>query len=534
MAKIDVYDTTLRDGTQGEGISFSLADKIKIVKLLDELGVSYIEAGIPASNPKDAELFACLAEIKLKHAKIAAFGSTHRIGVPVEQDSAVKALIDAGAPVVTIFGKAWDLHVKEVFHARLSENLDIIRETVCYVKSFGKEVIFDAEHFFDGYKQNREYALSSLNAAKSAGADIICLCDTNGAAFPDEISSIVAEVKAYLGGTKLAIHCHNDVGVAVSNTLLGVFAGAEQVQGTMNGFGERCGNANLCTIIPNLQLKRGYDLVPKESLKKLKSISRHIYELANIVPDERKPYVGGMAFAHKGGMHIDAVLKNPVTFEHISPENVGNERKLLMSEMSGRALVYDIIRKFEPDTKKDAPVISEILDEIKRLENEGYQFEGAESSFELMVLKKLGFYKPQFQLEQFQVIAAAPAKSQYTATAMIKICVGDTAEITAAEGEGPVNALDKALRKALYRFYPELKNTRLIDFKVRVLDGSKTGTAALTRVLMESTDGRTNWSTVGVSEDILEASWRALVDSVDYYMLDIKRNKHTERSNATC
>lgn len=522
MAKIDVYDTTLRDGTQGEGISFSLTDKIKIIKLLDELGVSYIEAGIPASNPKDTELFAGLSEIKLKHAKIAAFGSTHRIGVPVEKDSGVKALLEANTPVVTVFGKAWDLHVKEVFHTRLGMNLEIIGETVSYLKSFNKEVVFDAEHFFDGFKHNREYALSALDAAKNAGADVICLCDTNGAAFPDEISSIVAEVKKYLGSTKIAIHCHNDVGVAVSNTLMGVFAGAESVQGTMNGFGERCGNANLCTIIPNLQLKRGYDLIPSESLKKLKSISRHIYEIANLVPDGRKPYVGDMAFAHKGGMHIDAVLKNPATFEHISPEHVGNERKLLMSEMSGRALVYDIIRRFEPCTKKDAPLISEILEEIKKLENEGFQFDGAEASFELMVLKKLGFYKPQFQLEQFQVIAAAPSKSHYTATAMIKICVDNTSEITAAEGEGPVNALDKALRKALYRFYPELKNTRLIDFKVRVLDGSKSGTAALTRVLMESTDGKASWSTVGVSEDILEASRRALVDSIDYYLLGIK------------
>lgn len=524
MIKIDVYDTTLRDGTQGEGIAFSLSDKIKIIKLLDELGVSYIEAGIPDSNPKDAELFSRLLEIKLEHAKISAFGSTHRIGVPVQEDSGVKALIDAGTPVVTIFGKAWDLHVEEVFHARLSENLDIIRETISYIKSFDKEVIFDAEHFFDGYKQNREYALAVLDAAKDSGADTICLCDTNGASFPDEISSIVTEVKKYLGGTKVAIHCHNDVGLAVSNTLMGVFSGATQVQGTINGFGERCGNANLCTIIPNLQLKRNYDLVPPESLKKLKSISRHIYELANIVPDERKPYVGGMAFAHKGGMHIDAVLKNPVTFEHISPENVGNERKLLLSEMSGRALVYEIIKKIEPDTSKDSPVISEILEDIKKLENEGFQFEGAEASFELMVLKKLGYYKPQFNLEQFKVIAAAPAQSQYTASAMIKIRVGDTSEITAAEGEGPVNALDKAMRKALYRFYPELKNTRLIDFKVRVLEGSQSGTAALTRVLMESTDGKVSWSTVGVSEDILEASWSALVDSVDYYLLNIKRN----------
>ncbi|MBQ4087440.1 MAG: citramalate synthase [Clostridia bacterium] len=524
MNKIYVYDTTLRDGTQGEGIAFSVSDKLKIIKLLDELGVSYIEAGIPASNPKDTELFARIPELKLKHAKIAAFGSTHRIGISVEEDPAIQALIDAETPVVTIFGKAWDLHVKEVFHAELSENLAIVRETVAYLKSFDKEVFFDAEHFFDGFKHNKAYALSVLEAAASAGAGCLCLCDTNGATFPDEVSSIVKEVKEHMGDIPLAIHCHNDIGVAVSNTLMGVFAGATQVQGTMNGFGERCGNANLCTIIPNLQLKRGYDLIDAESLKKLKSISRHIYELANLLPDERKPYVGGMAFTHKGGMHIDAVLKNPATFEHISPEHVGNERKLLMSDMSGRALVYDTIRRFDSTVEKDAPVITEILDETKKMENEGYQFDGAEASFELMILKKLGYYKPQFDLKEFKVIASAPAQSEHSATAMIKITVDGAAEITAAEGDGPVNALDKALRKALYRFYPELKKTRLIDFKVRVLNGAGSGTAAQTRVLMESTDGAINWSTVGVSEDILEASWCALVDSIDYYMLNIRHN----------
>ena len=524
MNKIFVYDTTLRDGTQGEGIAFSVSDKLKIVKLLDELGVAYVEAGIPASNPKDAELFTQLAKLKLKNVKIAAFGSTHRIGIPVEEDPAIQALIAANTPVVTIFGKAWDLHVEEVFHATLEENLAIVKETVAYIKSFGKEVIFDAEHFFDGFKHNRAYAVSVLEAASEAGADTICLCDTNGAAFPDEIYSIVSEVKQHFGEIGLAIHCHNDIGVAVANSLMGIFAGATQVQGTMNGFGERCGNANLCTIIPDLQLKRGYDLISAESLRKLKGISRHIYELANLIPDERKPYVGGMAFTHKGGMHIDAVLKNPATFEHISPEYVGNERKLLMSDMSGRALVYNTIRRFDPEIGKDAPVITEILEEIKQLENEGYQFDGAEGSFELMVLKKLGYYKPQFDLKEFKVVASAPTQSEHSATAMIKITVDGAAEITAAEGDGPVNALDKALRKALYRFYPELKHTRLIDFKVRVLDGANSGTAALTRVLMESTDGKNNWSTVGVSEDILEASWCALVDSIDYYMLNVRHS----------
>lgn len=520
MEKIYVYDTTLRDGAQGEGIAFSLEDKIKIIKMLDELGVDYIEAGFPASNPKDKELFDKISELDLTHSKIVAFGSTHRIGAKVEEDAAVSALLSANTPVVAIFGKSWDLHVKDVFRAELDENIRIIEDTISYVKSHGKEVFFDAEHFFDGYKNNKEYAMKVLFAAKNAGADTLCLCDTNGATFPDKIAEITSEVISQIPDVTVAIHCHNDVGTAVGNTLMAVVSGARQVQGTINGFGERCGNANLCTIIPNLQLKSGYDVVPADSLKKLKSISRKIYELANIVPDERKPYVGAMAFAHKGGMHIDAVLKNPVTFEHIKPEDVGNERRLLMSEMSGRAMVYEIIKKIEPDVSKDAKVITEILEDIKKLEREGYQFEGAEGSFELMVMKKLGYYKPQFSLEQFKVISIAPTTTK-TASALIKIGVDENFEITAAEGDGPVNALDKALRKALYRFYPELKESRLIDFKVRVLDGMA-GTAALTRVLIETTDGYKNWTTVGVSEDIIEASWQALVDSIEYYLLDRK------------
>ncbi len=523
MEKIFVYDTTLRDGAQGEGVAFSLDDKIKIIKMLDDLGVAYIEAGIPASNPKDKELFLKIKELKLQNAKIAAFGSTHRIGVKVEEDSAIYELLEADTPVVTIVGKSWDMQVEEVFKATLDENIEIIKDTISYLKSHNKEVIFDAEHFFDGYLHNKEYALDVLRAARSAGADTLCLCDTNGATFPDKITEIIKEVKEEIPDTTIAIHCHNDVGVAVGNTLMAVFSGARQVQGTMNGLGERCGNANLCTIIPNLQLKRGFDVVPKEALRKLKIVSRKIYELANIVPDERKPYVGGMAFAHKGGMHIDAVLKNPLTFEHINPEDVGNERRLLMSEMSGRAMVYEIIKKIQPDISKDAEVITEILKDVKELEKEGYQFEGAEGSFELMIMKKLGYYKPQFELEQFKVISIAPTTTK-TASALIKIGVDGNYEITAAEGDGPVNALDKALRKALYRFYPELKNSRLIDFKVRVLDGMA-GTAALTRVLIETTDGNKNWTTVGVSEDIIEASWDALVDSIEYYLLDLQKSK---------
>ncbi len=520
MEKIYVYDTTLRDGTQGEGVAFSSDDKLKIIKMLDDLGVDYIEAGIPASNPKDRELFAKISELKLNHAKIVAFGSTHRIGTAVEEDAAIQALLEAKTPVVAVFGKSWDLHVSEVLRAGLDENVSVIKNTVSYFYSHGKEVVFDAEHFFDGYKNNKEYAMKVLFAAKEAGASTLCLCDTNGATFPDKIAEITKEVSESIKDAKIAIHCHNDVGVAVANTLMAVNSGARQVQGTINGFGERCGNANLCTIIPNLQLKCGYSLISEDKLKKLKSVSRHIYELANIVPDERKPYVGNMAFTHKGGMHIDAVLKNPATFEHIKPEAVGNERRLLMSEMSGRAMVYEIIKKIKPDISKDSEIITELLEDIKKLEKEGYQFEGAEGSFELMIMKKLGYYKPQFELEQFKVISIAPT-NQKTASAMIKIGVDGNYEITAAEGDGPVNALDTALRKALYRFYPELKITRLIDFKVRVLDGME-GTAALIRVLIETTDGHNNWTTVGVSEDIIEASWQGLVDSVEYYLLDKK------------
>jgi len=520
MEKIYVYDTTLRDGTQGEGVAFSQDDKLKIIKMLDDLGVDYIEAGIPASNPKDKELFEKISKLSLKHAKISAFGSTHRFGIKVEEDSGITALLDAKTPVVAIVGKSWDLHVTEVLHSNLDENLEVIKSTISYLKSHDREVVFDAEHFFDGFKNNKEYAMKVLLAAKDAGADTLCLCDTNGATFPDKIAEITKEVTESVKGITVAIHCHNDIGTAVGNTLMGVFSGARQVQGTINGFGERCGNSNLCTIIPNLQLKCGYDLVPAENLRKLKTISRHIYELANIVPDERKPYVGNMAFTHKGGMHIDAVLKNPATFEHVTPESVGNERRLLMSEMSGRAMIYEIIKKINPDISKDSEIITELLEEVKKLENEGYLFEGGEASFELMIMKKLGFYKPQFELEQFKVISIAPTTSK-TASAMIKIGVDGNYEITAAEGDGPVNALDKALRKALYRFYPELKETRLIDFKVRVLDGMA-GTAALTRVLIESTDGYSNWNTVGVSEDIIEASWQGLVDSIEYYLLDKK------------
>lgn len=515
--KIFVYDSTLRDGTQGEGVSFSVDDKIKIVRALDRLGVDYIEAGNPGSNPKDSEFFHRAAGMKLSHAKISAFGSTHRVGIAPEEDPNLRALLSAETQVVTIFGKAWDLHVREVLHAELSENLEIIRSTISYLREMGKEVVFDAEHFYDGAKHEKEYAMQVLATAAEAGAQTLCLCDTNGASFPDEISEITAEVCRRFPQMKIGVHCHNDTGMAVAGTISGVLAGAVHFQGTMNGFGERCGNADLCTILPNLQLKRGFCCIPSENMESLKSVSRFVYELANLVPDERKPYVGSMAFAHKGGMHIDAVYKNPVTFEHINPEQVGNERRFLMSEMSGRSTVLSAIHKVDSSINRDSEETKQILSELKRLENEGYQFEAAESSFELLIRKQLGRYTPFFSLEQFKVLSVAPNPDNESCSAIIKIMVDGKSELSAAEGEGPVNALDKALRKALERFYPEIATMRLIDFKVRVLDG-KNATASRIRVLIESTDGEESWSTVGVSRDILEASWLALVDSVEYML----------------
>lgn len=522
--KIFVYDSTLRDGTQGEGVSFSIDDKIKIVKALDSLGVDYIEAGNPGSNPKDMEFFRRTSRLALTHAKIASFGSTHRVGIRPEEDPNICALRSANTTVVTIFGKAWDLHVREVLHAELCENVEIIRSTLSYFSSLGKEVIFDAEHFYDGYKNNAEYAMQVLKTAATSGAQTLCLCDTNGAAFPDEIATITKHVCRSFPHLRIGIHCHNDAGMAVAGTVTGVLAGAVHFQGTMNGFGERCGNANLCTIIPNLQLKRGYCCIPPEKLETLKATSRLVYELANLVPDERKPYVGAMAFAHKGGMHIDAVHKNPVTFEHINPELVGNERRFLMSEMSGRSTVLSAIQKVDNTVTRDSEETKKILKELKRLENEGYQFEAAESSFELLIRKILGRYTPFFALEQFKVLSIAPNPINDACSATIKIVVDGKSELTAAEGTGPVNALDKALRKALERFYPEISNMRLIDFKVRVLDG-KSATASRIRVLIESTDGEENWSTVGVSRDIVEASWLALVDSVEYMLQKTRGNQ---------
>ncbi|MCX7773400.1 MAG: citramalate synthase [Clostridia bacterium] len=515
---IDIFDSTLRDGAQAEGISFSVADKLKIVKTLDELGVAYIEAGNPGSNPKDIEFFEKVQSLELKNARLTSFGSTRRRNTSVEDDKNVQSLLTAHTPVVAIFGKSWDFHVTDIIKTSLEENLLMITETLAFFKKKGKEVIFDAEHFFDGYKNNPDYAMKALKAAVDGGADCLALCDTNGGCFPSEIYDIVKKVKARFGSVKIGIHTHNDGGMAVANTIMAVEAGAEHIQGTYTGFGERCGNANLSTVIPNLQIKRAFTCIPEEQLKNLTYAARKIAEIANINLNERDPYVGNSAFAHKGGMHIDGVNKASSSFEHVDPERVGNKRRFLMSEVSGRNTILEKIREINPAITKDSEETEAIIQRLKELEHEGYQFEGAESTFELVIRKQLGKYKPFFELEHFKLMNEQPTKAGLSASALIKVKVDGTSEITAAEGDGPVHALDKALRKALEIFYPELSKVHLTDFKVRVID-TKSATAAKVRVLIESTDGESIWNTVGVSTDIIEASWIALVDSIEYKLL---------------
>jgi len=515
--KIDIFDSTLRDGAQAEGISFSVEDKLKIVKTLDDLGVDYIEAGNPGSNPKDIEFFERIRGISLKTARLAAFGSTRRRDTAVEEDKNVQSLLSAGTPVVVIFGKSWDFHVTSVIKTSLEENLRMITDTVGFFKKKGKEVIYDAEHFFDGYKANPAYAMKTLEAACVGGADCLVLCDTNGACFPNDVFEISKKVKAEFN-VKIGIHTHNDCGMAVANAIMAVEAGADHVQGTYIGFGERCGNANLSTIIPNLQIKKGYSCIPEDRMKTLTLTARRVAEIANVTLNEKDPYVGNCSFAHKGGMHIDGVFKASSSFEHIDPELVGNKRRFLMSEVAGRGTILEKIREFNPTICKDSAEAEAIINRLKELEHQGYQFEGAESTFELVIRKQLGKYKPFFELEDFKLINEQPSKSGSSASALIKVKVDGKTEITAAEGDGPVHALDKALRKALEVFYPELSKVHLTDFKVRVID-SKSATAAKVRVLIESTDNESVWTTVGVSTDIIEASWIALVDSIEYKLI---------------
>lgn len=518
MTKIHVYDSTLRDGAQAQGISYSVEDKIKIVERLDALGVSYIEAGNPGSNPKDLEFFKRLASLTLVNSKIIAFGSTRKVGIAVQDDNNVQSLLLAGTDSIAIFGKSWDYQVTDILRTTLPENLAMIGDTIAFLKQQGKEVVFDAEHFFDGYKANPEYAMQSLAAAADAGADCLCLCDTNGGTFPDVIQDVVRKVVARFPNVDIGIHCHNDCEMAVANSVAAVQAGAVQVQGTINGIGERCGNANLCAIVPNLQLKLSFDCIPAENMQNLASTARFVSDIANIIHNEKAPYVGNHAFAHKGGMHIDAVNKNPISYEHINPEAVGNSRRILMSEVAGRSTLLARINQVDPTLTKDSPETKQIVEKLKELEHEGYQFETAESSFELVVRKLLGKHTSYFELKEFKVIVNEPSPNGINSSAIIKIAVGDQIEITAAEGDGPVNALDNAVRKALERFYPALAEMRLTDYKVRVLDSNQ-ASAAKVRVLIESADHQHTWSTVGVSTDIIDASWRALVDSIEYKLM---------------
>ncbi len=523
MKRIELLDTTLRDGAQAEGISFSVRDKLAITETLDALGIPLIEAGNPGSNPKDLEFFAAARRLRLRQARVAAFGATCRPRLLPADDPQVRSLLAADTEVVVIFGKSWRLHVTAVLRTTPEENLRMIRDTVAFCAGRGRHVIYDAENFFDGWTADADYALRTIAAAAEAGAATICLCETNGGCFPEEVAQATAAAMAQTGGraggrAAVGVHTHNDAGLGVANALAGVRAGATHVQGTLAGFGERCGNASLTTILANLQLKLGHECIPAERLPMLTAAVRRVAEIANIVLPDDLPYVGRKAFAHKAGMHMDGVRKCSRTFEHVAPESVGNERRFLISEVAGRSAVLTRIRTLAPEVQKDDPVVDTVLRRLKQLENDGYQFEGADGSFELLIRKTMGSYRPFFELERFRTLGEHPVGTGTGAAAMIKLRVDGADDFTAAEGNGPVDALDRCLRKALERFYPGLRETRLPDYKVRVLDGSA-GSAAKVRVLIESTDGRESWSTVGVSTDIIEASWLALVDSLEYKLI---------------
>ncbi len=512
---MQILDSTLREGMQSEGIAFSVEDKLKIAYALDNLGITFIEAGNPFSNPKDAEFFE--AVLPLKHAKLTAFGSTRRKNTKVEEDANVVALLKANTPCVTIFGKSWNMHVTEVLQTTLEENLLMIKETVEFFKAQGKYVIYDAEHFFDGYAHHKEYALSTLKSAVKA--DVICLCDTNGGTFPEEVGSATKTVLEMLPNNIIGIHAHNDCGMAVASSMQAVKNGAKHVQGTLIGYGERCGNAPLSTIIPNLELKLNIATVGKEKLALLTDICRGVADVSNIILPYHSPYVGSSAFAHKGGMHIDGVKKVKESFEHINPKTVGNSRKFLVSEVSGKSVLLKKIQKIDKSATAKSAVVSEAVARLKELEMEGYQFEAAEESLELVILRLLNKHKSYFDLDYYKIIGEHPlTNTDYPSTAVVKIRVGGTPCITGAEGNGPVHALDLALRKALINFYPTLKDMSLKDYKVRVLESDAT-TAAKVRVLIVSTDKNNMWSTVGVSTDIIEASFLALTDSIEYKLI---------------
>ena len=517
MQKLKLYDTTLRDGAQAEGISYSVMDKIRIAQELDKFGLQYIEGGWPGSNPKDLEFFKKMTKIRLKNSALVAFSMTRRQGLKANQDKNIKTLVKCGAKIITIVGKTWELHIKDVLKIGLEENLKMIEDTVSYLASCGLIVFYDAEHFFDAYKDNKEYSLKCLLTAQEAGAKAICLCDTNGGTLTSKITKIIAEIKPRIK-VDLGIHCHNDAGLAIANSIAAVEAGCSMVQGTINGYGERCGNADLIPIIANLKLKLGIDCITNQNLKELTHVSHFISEISNMRIKNDQPFVGESSFAHKGGMHINAVMKNPRTYEHIDPALVGNHHRILISELGGKTGIMLRAKAMDLDLSKEDPKTKKILKLIQDMEHKGYHFEAAEASFELLMKKALKKYDKFFELEGFRVVIEKQSNKKITSEAIIKVKVKGIKEHTAAEGDGPVNALDNALRKALKDFYPQLSKMHLSDFKVRVLD-EKAGTAARVRVLIQSQDEEDTWDTIGVSENIIEASWQALVDSVEYKLL---------------
>jgi 2-isopropylmalate synthase len=516
--RVELYDTTLRDGMQGEGMSLSAGEKLRVAHRLDELGIDLIEAGFPSSNPKELELFGLLSRETFAHAQVAAFGMTRRRDTTAESDEALRTIADCFAPVCTIVGKTWALHLEKVVKVDRAENLRMIADSVAFLVAQGKRVIYDAEHFFDGFADDRAYALDCLRSAAQAGAETIVCCDTNGGTLPHVLGPAMAEVVAALAaeGTQVGIHTHDDAGCGVACALAGVLAGAAHVQGTMNGYGERCGNANLISIIPNLQLKLGYECVTAEQLAALTAGANYVAELLNLPPDPDAPYVGRNAFAHKGGMHVAGVAADPATFEHIAPEVVGNRREILVSELSGRGTVQSLAR--DAGLELDAAAAARLIDRVKELEHRGYHYEAADGSFELLMRRELGTLEPLFTLESWRVIVEKRADGHLVTEATIKIWVKGERYVRTAEGNGPVNALDRALREALVEIHPHLRDIDLVNFKVRILDETK-GTDAVTRVLLDASDGERVWGSIGVSENVIESSWEALVDSLEYGMV---------------
>lgn len=516
-AKVFIYDTTLRDGAQGEGMALSTADKVKIALKLDQLGIDFIEGGWPASNPKDLEFFRMMKKKDLNHARLSAFTSTRRPGYAAAEDINLTTVLDLGVQVAAIVGKAWDFQVTAALETSLEENLEMVEDSIRFLCERGVEVIFDAEHFFDGFKQNQQYAMEVVARAAKAGSSWIALCDTNGGALPEEIAAAVEAITSTID-TPLAIHTHNDGGLAVANTLAAVRAGVRQVQGTINGYGERCGNANLCSVIPNLELKMGYQCVGAERLRLLAEVSHYVSEISNMPHYGNQPFVGRAAFAHKGGIHVSAILKNSETYEHVNPEAVGNRRRVLVSELAGISNLKHKAQEFGLDVAALPDAGRPVIEYIKQLEHQGYQFEGADASLELLLRRAFGVYKDYFALENAKVMVDKRGDEEFNSEATVKVKVDKMVVHTAAEGDGPVNALDKALRKALLHLYPCIAEFHLSDYKVRVLDETD-GTGAAVRVMIETADATSTWCTVGVSENIIEASFQALMDSFNFALL---------------